>query len=161
MAEAAAAESEPQKSKKKLFVIIGIVVVALLIGGGAAFFLLGGDEASPEEAAETVKSPALYQTINDPIITTYNYKDRDRFMQVTFSVMARNQVVLDAVVLHMPTIRNRLISELGKMDFEQMQTDSGRLAILDTSKTVINTVLTNEGVEGEVEQVLFQNLVLQ
>ncbi|WP_416397615.1 flagellar basal body-associated FliL family protein [Allohahella sp. A8] len=159
MAEAEAAETGA-KSKKKLFVIIGIVVLALLIGGGAAFFLLGG-EPSEEEPAEAVKLPALYQPLGEPIITTYSYKNRDRFMQVTFSVMARSQSVLDAVTLHMPTIRNRLISELGKMDFEQMQTDSGRLAILSTSKEVINTVLKNEAVEGEVEQVLFMNLVLQ
>ncbi|MAM89200.1 MAG: hypothetical protein CME36_18025 [unclassified Hahellaceae] len=158
MAEAEAAETGA-KSKKKLFVIIGIVVLALLIGGGAAFFLLGGE--SSEEPAEAVKLPALYQPLGEPIITTYSYKNRDRFMQVTFSVMARSQSVLDAVTLHMPTIRNRLISELGKMDFEQMQTDSGRLAILSTSKEVINTVLKNEAVEGEVEQVLFMNLVLQ
>ena len=53
---------------------------------------------------------------------TYSYKGKQRFIQVQLSVMARDTAVLDAVELHTPVIRNRLINLYGARDFDSMQT---------------------------------------
>lgn len=160
MAEDTAAEEATPKKSRKLVIIIAVVVLALLAGGGAAFFLLGSDDESAE-AAEPVKLPAIYTPIRDPFIINYSYRERDRYMQVTLNTMTREPAIVEAMNLHMPSIRNRLISEFGKMDFEALQTDDGRVRLLATAKEVINSVLTEEKIDGSVEQVLFMNLVLQ
>jgi len=163
MADDTAAEAATPKKSKKLVIIIAVIVLALLAGGGAAFFLLGGDDSADTSAepAEPVRQPAIYTPIKDPFIINYSYHDRDRYMQVTLNTMTREPAIVEGMNLHMPSIRNRLISEFGKMDFEALQTDDGRVKLLATAKQVINSILTEEKIDGSVEQVLFMNLVLQ
>jgi len=65
------------------------------------------------------------------------------------------------VDLHGPVIRNRLINLYGARDFEVLQTHEGRMGLLEDTKVAINTILQEQKVAGEVEAVLFQNVVLQ
>lgn len=159
----AAAEAKPAGNKKMIIIIAIVAVLAIGIGVGVALFLLGGDSASEEAAApaEPVKLPALYLELKPPIIVTYNYNGKQRFIQVSLSLMARDQAVLDAIELHNPVLRNRLLNLYAAKPFESLATHEGRVGLLDETRTTLNALLQEQKVEGEVEAVLYQNVVLQ
>lgn len=162
----AEAAAEAPAGKKKMIIIIAVIaVIAIAASVGVTLFLMGGSDKPAAEAeatpTEPVKQPAQYLELKPAIIVTYSYKGKQRFIQVQLSVMARDTAVLDAVELHTPVIRNRLINLYGGKDFDSMQTHEGRVALLEESKATINSILQEQKVTGEVETVLFQNLVLQ
>jgi flagellar FliL protein len=139
----------------------------VIIGASVGFtlFLMQGSSETESEAEPVVKEevrlPAMYLDLKPAIVVTYSYKGKQRFIQASLNVMARNQETLDAVDLHGPVIRNRLINLYGGKDFEALQTHEGRIGLLEETRTTINTILQEQKVAGEVEAVLFQNLVLQ
>ncbi len=164
--EEKAAEGEAKGGSKKMIIIIAVVaIIAIGASVGVTLFLLGGDDgeeaAVAEENAEPVATEALYMNMKPALIVTYNVAGKQRFLQATLSVLSRSQTALDGLELHMPVIRNRLINLYGTKSFDDLQTDEGRQALLTETRDAMNETLAEQSVEGEIEAVLFQNLVLQ
>lgn len=166
MAKEEKTEEQPQekpKSKMMLIIIIA-VLVALLAGGGiAAFFMMsGGDEdAAAQEAAEPQQMPAIYFDFKPPFIVNYQWNGRQRFVQVSLSVMTRKGAVVDAIQKHMPLIRNNLLMVFSAQDFEMLRTPEGKEALRQQVLEDLQKVLNEEIGEPGVEQVLFTNFVMQ
>lgn len=158
---------EGGKSKKKLIIIIAIVVVAIVASVGVTIFLLKGNKPAPEKTdkpAVPVKKAAIYYDItpnNDPIIVTFDVDGGQRYMQAFITAMVRDQKVVDALELHKPVIRSRIISLYGSQDFKALQTDKGKLALQKATLDVVNKVLKEQKVDGKVEKILFTNFVMQ
>ncbi len=153
-------------SSKKLVIIIAIVtIIAVGASVGVTWYLLSGSssEEEPLDSTETAptKAPAAYVDLKPAIIVTYDVGGRQRYMQASLTLMTRNPKVLAAVELHMPVIRNKLLNVFGSRNFDDLQTNEGKLAMQQEALTVINEVVKSQGVEGEVEKVLYTNLVLQ
>ncbi|ABC31860.1 Flagellar basal body-associated protein [Hahella chejuensis KCTC 2396] len=155
-------------SKKMIIIVSLVLLIAVGASVGVTMMLLksspdDGSDTSAEggEQAAPVKAEAIYYDMRPPLVVTFDYKGKQRFLQASISLLTRNQGVLDGVDLHMPVIRNRLINLYSGKDFENVQTDEGRLALLSESLEAINTALKEQGVDGEIEQVLFTNFVLQ
>lgn len=168
----AAEGGEKTGGKGKLKLIILIVVILLLaIGGsvGATLFFLGkGKSAEPEQAAEesgesapAVKQPAIYEPIAPAFIANYNYQGRQRYMQVSVALMARDQAELDALKVHMPLVRNRLVMLFSGQDFGALMTPVGKELLRSQATTVVQELAQKETGKTVVEQVLFTNIVLQ
>lgn len=169
----AAEGGEKAGGKGKLKLIILIVVVLLLaIGGsvGATLFFLGKDKGAEEEkpaeetageAAPAVKQPALYEAIAPAFIANYKYQGRQRYMQVSVALMARNQAELDALKVHMPLIRNRLVMLFSGQDFGALMTPVGKEMLRNQATAVVQELAQKETGKTVVEQVLFTNIVLQ
>lgn len=156
-------EGAPATSSKKKIIIIALVAVLVLgIGGGAAFFLLGGEEPAEDETVveEEVQGPALYYDLTPPVLTTYTVNNRQRYMQVSLSVMAREQAALDAVEYHMPSIRSKLNALFSAADFKMLQTVEGKNALIEQTVAAINAILEAEG-EPPIETIYFTNFVMQ
>jgi flagellar FliL protein len=157
-------EQQQEKPKSKMMLIIIIaVLVALLAGGGvAAFFMMsGGDESAAEEAAEPQQMPAIYFDFKPPFIVNYQWNGRQRFVQVSLSVMTRKGAVVDAIQKHMPLIRNNLLMVFSAQDFEMLRTPEGKEALRQQVLEDLQKVLNEEIGEPGVEQVLFTNFVMQ
>jgi len=161
------AEENPKgegKSKKKLIIIIALVaVLAIGLSVGATIYLLGGSE--PEVIAEDViaeptKEPAIYLSINPPFLVTFNVDGRQRYMQISVSVSSRDGGALDTLEYHMPLILSKLRSMYGAQVFDEIKTDSGKLALQSKTVDVINEILAAEGA-SQIENVYFTNFVLQ
>ncbi len=154
---------EEEKPKSKMMLIIIIVLVVLLIGGGVAAFLLlsGGDEDSAEEQAEPTQQPAIYYDFKPPFVANYQWKNRQRYVQLSISMMTRKESVVGAVQKHMPLVRNNLVMILGSQDFEVMRTPEGKDALRQAILEELQKILTQETGEPGVEQVLFTNFVMQ
>ncbi|MEO4048367.1 flagellar basal body-associated protein FliL [Pseudomonas sp. CAU 1711] len=167
----AAEGGEKTGGKGKLKLIILIVVILLLaVGGsvGATLFFLKGKSAEPEKTAEessesvpAVKQPAIYETIAPAFIANYNYQGRQRYMQVSVALMARDQAELDALKVHMPLVRNRLVMLFSGQDFAALMTPVGKELLRSQATTVVQELAQKETGKTVVEQVLFTNIVLQ
>lgn len=162
--EAAEAAEKP-KSKMLLIIIIALVVV-LVGGGAAAFFMLsGGDkdkkEGEAEASEEAAHAPAIYFDMKPPFIVNFQVNGRQRYVQVSLSVMTRKQAVVDLIQKHMPLIRNNLVMMLSSQDFEVLRTPEGKESLRQATLEDIQKIVTEETGEPGVEQVLFTNFVMQ
>ena len=161
------AQNAGNKSKKKLLIVIILVAVfAVVLSVGVTLYLLGGDDSKEDEPvaeeADTTpaKAPASYFDISQPFLATYNVDGRQRYMQVSISIVSRDATVFTTVEHHLPLILSRLNSAYSSADFNQLKTEAGKLALQEKSLGVINEILEAEGAE-KVENVYFTNFVLQ
>ena len=156
---------EQEKPKSKMMLIIIIVLVVLLLGGGVAAFLLlsGGDDeaATAEESAEPAQQPAIYFDFKPPFVVNYQWKNRQRYVQLSISMMTRSDAVVESIQKHMPLVRNNLVMILGSQDFEMLRTPEGKETLRQSILEELQKIMTDEMGEPGVEQVLFTNFVMQ
>ena len=160
-----AEEGESKGGKKKIILILMIALVAIGTGAGVTWFLLGGDTgeeiAEGAEPAAPVKGPAEYYKFREPLIVTFNTGKKQRFLQAHITLLTRQEGVYSGLELHLPVLQNRLLNAFGEKDFMDIQTHEGRVSMQEDAKQIVNEVLTEQGVTGEIEKVLFTNLVMQ
>ncbi|MBX9754419.1 MAG: flagellar basal body-associated protein FliL [Pseudomonadaceae bacterium] len=170
---AADAEGKPAgKSKLKLIILIvvGLLLVIGLSGGGVWFFLKKNDkkdEAKPEEhaavegEAKPGKQVAIYEVLAPAFVVNFNYKGRQRYMQVSVALMGRDKAELDALHEHMPVLRNNLVMLFSGQDFEALSTPVGKEMLRQQTTASVQALAQKETGKLAVEQVLFTNIVLQ
>lgn len=167
---AATAEAKPA-GKMKLIIIIALAVI-LAVGlsvGGTWFFLSkkGGDaadEAKTDAAAEPavpVKQAAIYEELSPAFVVNFTHQGRARYMQVSVALMTRDQAALDALKVHMPVLRNRLVMLFSGQDFASLITPVGKEMLRQQATASVQELAEKETGKVTVEQVLFTNLVLQ
>lgn len=152
-----------EKPKSKMLLIIIIALVVLLIGGGVGAFLMmsGGDEEVAEESAEPTQQPAIYFDFKPPFVVNYQWKGRQRYVQISLSMMTRSEAVIGTIQKHMPLVRNNLVMILGAQDFEVLRTPEGKETLRQTILEELQKIMTEETGDPGVEQVLFTNFVMQ
>lgn len=157
------AAAEPGKGKPPIILFVGVLLIAIGASVGGTFFFLGGShKAEPtEEDAKSAHKIALYQDLKPAFQVTYLVGSKPRVLQAEFSVVSRDQAVLDALTKHDPVVRNRILDLLSQQDYMALQTDAGRQALRVATQHAIEAVLTKEaGVTG-VENVLYTSFVMQ
>jgi flagellar FliL protein len=152
----------PAGSRKKLLIIAGAVFLLLIAGSGAAWFMLSGDDTKEqEEALAATPAPAIYASLGDKFVVTLLVDGKQHYFQVSLSVMAREQDAIDALEVHAPLIRSRLVSLLGAQDFSALREEQGKLALRAAILATIQEILAAETGNAGVEQVFFTEFVLQ
>lgn len=155
--------------KKKLMLLAGVIAALLLVGVAATLFALGlfsrgqGASDSGAEPATAAAAPAAayYLALEPPFLTNYSVQGRQRYLQLSLALMAREQGVLTAADKHMPLIRNRIVMLLSGEDIHHLQSDLGRRQLQEKILAAVQEVLQAEiGIPG-VEQVFFTGLVMQ
>ncbi|MFJ3009371.1 flagellar basal body-associated protein FliL, partial [Pseudomonas fluorescens] len=132
MAKSEAAAVKDPATKGKLKMIILIVVALLLAIGvsvGATWYFMHSAQSKPAAAAEaapTGKQPAIFEPMAPAFVANYNQNGRQRYMQVSITMLARNQADLDALKVHMPVIRNNLVMLFSGQDFATLATPVGQ-----------------------------------
>lgn len=160
------------KSKLKLIIFIGVaLLLAIGLSVGATLFFLGKSDSKAEEevvaeegAAEPaapVKKPAIYEQVAPAFVVNFSHQGRQRYMQVSVALMARDQVELDALKVHMPVLRNRLVMFFSGQDFASLMTPVGKEMLRQQATTMVQELAQKETGKMVVEQVLFTNIVLQ
>lgn len=170
--EAAAGEEKPAgKSKLKLIILI-VVALLLAIGlsvGATWFFLSKGgdkkDEGKKEEAAAEhaapVKQPAIYEPLAPAFVVNFNQSGRQRYMQVSVALMARDKGEMDALKVHMPVLRNKLVMLFSGQNFDNLVTAVGKEMLRQQATATVQELAKQETGKVVIEQVLFTNFVLQ
>ncbi|MDX9873344.1 MAG: flagellar basal body-associated FliL family protein [Spongiibacteraceae bacterium] len=152
-------------TKKKILVISGLVLLLLLAAGGSALLLNLGTTGSGEPAA-TANAPqtpaqAIYLPLEPAFLTNYTVHGRMRYLQLSVTAMARDQVVIDTLQKHMPLVRNRIVMLLGGQEFETLQTAEGREQLQQAMLKAVQETIEQELGRPGVEQLLFTNYVMQ
>ncbi|VUD56400.1 hypothetical protein TDB9533_02055 [Thalassocella blandensis] len=156
--------------KKKLIVlaILALVIVGASVGGTLTVLkLTGGSDMPEEEQVETpaeeveVVKKAIYYPLKPPILVTFDAKGRQRYLQAEITLLTRDNDVIAAIELHMPMIRNALVLLIGSQLFEEIQTAEGKELLRVQCLQEIQRLLEKEIGKPGVEQVLFENLVMQ
>ncbi|MBH2034145.1 MAG: flagellar basal body-associated protein FliL [Pseudomonadales bacterium] len=171
-APAADADGKPAgKSKLKLIILIVVgLLLAIGLSVGATLFFLKGDkkeEAKSEEHAKTedagkpVKKQAIYEVLAPAFVVNYNFKGRQRYMQVSVALMGRDKAEMDALHEHMPVLRNNLVMLFSGQDFEALSTPVGKEMLRQQTTASVQALAQKETGKMAVEQVLFTNIVLQ
>lgn len=172
--EPAAEDASAGKGKSKLKLIIIILVVVLLVATasiGVTWFLLSKDAKKGEADKQAVaaqegeqaplRKEAIYQFIAPAFVVNFNQAGRQRFMQVSVTLMGRDEKLMEALNVHMPLIRNRLVMQFSSQDFASLLTPVGKELLRQQATATVQEVAKKELGEVVIEQVLFTNFVLQ
>jgi flagellar FliL protein len=168
----------PAKSGKgKLIAIILGVVVALGGGGGAAWFMLGkdakaeaatasgkkGKKAKDEDggAHGSEKRPAKYLALDPAFVVNLAGPDADRYLQVQVELMTRDAQAADAIKLHTPAIRDRLLLLFGTRTAAELASRDGRESLRQLALAEVQKVMHEETGEDAVEALYFTSFVTQ
>jgi flagellar protein FliL len=175
-----AADAPAKSGKGKLIAIILGVVVALGGGGGAAWFMLGkdakaetaeddgkggkkGKKSSEEdgEDGEGAKQPAKYLSLDPAFVVNLAGPDADRYLQVQVELMTRDPLAADAIKLHTPAIRDRLLLLFGTKTAEELSAREGRESLRQLALAEVQKVMNEETGEDSVEALYFTSFVTQ
>ncbi|AMB85314.1 flagellar basal body-associated protein FliL [Pseudomonas agarici] len=163
----AAAVKEPvgQGKLKLIIVIILALLLAIGLSVGATWYFMHNAQskvaATPAEAS-TTQQPAIYESMAPPFVA--NFKDangRQRYLQVSITMMARNSADLEALKVHMPVIRNNLVMLFSGQTYETLATPVGQELLRQKATASVQEVAQKEIGKVVVEQLLFTNYVLQ
>lgn len=177
--EAALAATVKAAKKKKLVLLGGLLVVLLLVAGGGTWFVLHMVSGKKEVAAEPVaehkeegaakaeekasphKEPALYDALEPAFLANYLVGGKQHYLQLSVTVLAREQSAIDGMRTHMPLVRNRIVLLLSGETFEGLQTEEGRIQLQQKLLAAIQEILQKETGKPGIEQVFFTNFVMQ
>ena len=146
-----------KKSKKKLFVILGALVLLLGGGGAAAWFFTQGSDSHKEAQAEPPKVPIFL-----PLETfTVNLQDGEQYLQTDITLQVFEQTQADAIKLHMPRVRSRLLALLSSKHADELATSEDKKKLAQEIKAQINLPFDPKGKPQQVDDVLFTTFVIQ
>ena len=169
MAKSEEVKEPAVKGKGKLkFIIIIVVALLLAIGasvGGTWFFLHKSaaktEEHPAEAAAPTGKAPAIYEPLAPAFVVNLDQNGRQRYLQVSITLMTRDKAGLDALKVHMPVIRNNLVMLFSGQSFDALATPIGQEMLRQKATASVQEVAQKEVGKLVVDQLLFTNFVLQ
>ncbi|SEC18323.1 flagellar FliL protein [Pseudomonas mohnii] len=166
MAKSDAAVKDPATKGKLKLVILIVVAVLLAIGlsVGATWYFMHSNQSKPVAVAETApvgKQPAIFESMAPAFVANFNQNGRQRYMQVSITMLARNQADLDALKVHMPVIRNNLVMLFSGQDFATLASPVGQEMLRQKATASVQEVAQKELGKVVIEQLLFTNFVLQ
>ncbi|WP_101760505.1 flagellar basal body-associated FliL family protein [Oceanicoccus sp. KOV_DT_Chl] len=165
-------EKKPLNPKVKLIIIIVAALLVVVATVGGTLYMLGFFDTSDseelevdEEVAEAVvdnkPSPAMYFPIKPAFIVNYPDKGRQRYLQVEVTVLTRDMDVFNAMQIHSPLIKNRLVMLLGGEVYQELQTAEGKELLRQKVLEAMQGIMEQELGKTGIEEVLFTNFVMQ
>jgi flagellar FliL protein len=116
-------------------------------------------EAAPEP--EKKAGPANYVPLDPPFVVSFDEEDGTRYLQLQVQAMARSERTIDDIKKHAPALRNAFLFLLSGYDLEELTTLEGKEKLRAELTAKANEVLAKNGVEGQIEELYFTNLVIQ
>jgi len=162
----------PAKKKKKasLGKLLLISLPLLIAAGGGAWYFLGRE--APEEPAKRAgaKAPAAKPVSNKPPVFvnlepfTVNLQAEDsgaQYLQVGLTLKATDETLTEAVKVHMPEIRNRVLLLLSRKRASEINTLEGKKFLSNALTKAIAETLGGSPAAKSLDSVLFTSFVIQ
>lgn len=148
--------------------LLAVLVAGWIVGkpylGGAEETVAAENKAqAPTVEAKTPdsKAPTVYLAIDPPLIVNFNHNNTLRYLQVSASVMARSEAVIEQVKHHMPAIRHAFIMMLSGADYAQLGTREGKEAIRQQMLGQVRDIIAQDGGDDSVEDLFITGFVMQ
>jgi len=156
-----APEEAAPASKKKLIIIIAAVVLALGGGGAAWFFTQQKSHAKKEEVKkeEPAKAP-VFLTLDTFTVNLQPDPD-EKFLQVDISLQVANAEAAEAIKLHMPAVKNRLLLLLTSKSAAEISTVEGKQDLSNEIIAEVKKPFAPNAKPQEVLDVFFTSFVVQ
>ena len=151
------------KGKLKLIILI-VVAVLLAIGlsvGATWYFMHSPKSEAVLQADANVKLPAIYEPMAPAFVVNFNANGRQRYMQVSVTLQARDPADLKALMVHIPVIRNNLVMLFSGQTFDDLATPVGQEILRQKTTASVQEVAQKELGKVVIDQALFTNFVLQ
>ncbi|MDQ3597137.1 MAG: flagellar basal body-associated protein FliL, partial [Pseudomonadota bacterium] len=149
---------------KLILLIVLALLLAIGLSVGATWYFMHSAQSKPAATAEVnpnVKQPAIFEPMLPAFVANFNQNGRQRYLQVSITLLARNQADLDALKVHMPVIRNNLVMLFSAQPFDTLATPVGQEMLRQKVTASVQEVAQKEVGKPVIEQVLFTNFVLQ
>jgi flagellar FliL protein len=154
----AAAAAPARKSNKKLF-IIGILVVLLGGGGAGAWFMTqGGNDKSGKDAQAKAPKVPFFLALET---FTVNLQEGEQYLQADITLQVADQQQIDSIKLHMPRVRNRLLSLLSSKHASELATAEDKKRLAQEILAQVNQPFDPKDKPQQVNDVLFTSFVIQ
>jgi flagellar FliL protein len=156
-------EDRGQTGRRKFLIIVAALTGIGLAAVLAWVLLMDGEqpEADAGNAGAASATQAIYSSLGEKFVVTFQQGARQRYLQTELTVMARNQQVIDDLALHAPLVRARVVEVLAAQDFDTLRTDAGKLALREELLASVQGILVQETGEPGVEQIYYTDFVLQ
>ncbi len=153
----------PKKNKMKVIVLAAVaLIVAIIVSVAGTWFFLGRSAVeAPPVVESTAKQQAIYEDLAPAFVVNFKSDGKPRYLQVSVALMARNQADLNALKVHMPTLRNQLVMLFSSQNFEELNTSLGIELLKQKATIAIQELALIEVGKPVIEQVLFTNVVMQ
>lgn len=105
--------------------------------------------------------PAIYVPLEPAFTVNFGDPARGRYISLQLEAMTRDPKVEDALLDHLPAIRNTILLLLGEISDEQVKDAEAKDALRGQIRDAIRRILLRNGAQSKVEQVFFTSLVMQ
>lgn len=166
-APAADGSAPAKKNSLKLILVAGIgLLLAVALSVGGTWFFLSGDKSADEQAAAPVeqapvRKPAVYEDLAPAFVVNFPGDGRTRYLQISMTLLGRDEAQLKKLAIHMPTLRNQLVLLLSSQDFADLNTPLGADMLKQRVTAAVQQLAMREVGTPVVEQVLFTGFVMQ
>jgi len=169
-------DTEPEESaapvkKKRSLVKLALLLVLPLAaaGGGAWYFLRGQEPAAPTKPGAAKAATAKPVNTKPPVFVTLepftvNLQQDDagpQYLQVGLALKATDESLVEAVKLHMPEIRNRVLLLLSSKKASEIASLEGKKTLSTDLTREIVQPLAGSAAARALDSVLFTSFVIQ
>lgn len=152
--------------RSRLLATVLIAVVAAAAAGGGAWYFATSQHAAPGTAEAPAKkalpAPAQYFAMEPAFVVNLNGPvDGPRYLQVEVQLMTRDSAALEALKVHAPAVRARLLMLFSQVEPEQIADRRGKEKLQADALAEVRRVLTNETGKPGADELLFTSFVTQ
>lgn len=157
-----AAETAPAKRRKKPLLLLSALAPIVLAGAaGAWWFLSSAPPPTAEAAPEPRKErPPVFVTL-EPFTVNLQSEPGDRYLQVEVALKVTRPETGDAIKLHMPEIRNRIILLLSSKKAEELSTTAGKQQLSQDILKEFGRITGLQKLHQDIGEVLFTSFIIQ
>jgi len=167
--EKSADKDKSAKSRNPVLITALVGVLAAGAAGGGVWYFAGqkhddsaagGEDKKPAKAA--IPAPAQYFAL-DPafVVNLSGPANGPRFLQIEVQLMTRDPAALEAIKLHAPAIRARLLMLFSQVEPAQIADRAGKEKLQADALAEVRRLLKAETGKDGADELLFTSFVTQ
>ncbi len=136
----AAPASTPKKNSKYLKLLSFFIIASGVAGAGGYWYLKQGKTDKPAETKLQPAKPPVYVPL-ETFTVNLQLEESPQFLQTGLSLKVSDSTVVEALKIHMPEVRNRVLLLLSSRKASELLTVAGKNKLSADIVDAINAIL--------------------